>query len=224
MIPRKTPIVSFPITSVILGLCLVTAFPQAAAGATSQGSVDPGEACINAARSISKKVGMPAGLLHAIGLVESGWLDPAWFRRTPWPYAVDVDGAGYWFGNATVAARFVQSALGNGARFVDVGCFQIDLEYHPNAFTSLLQAFNPKSNAAYAAKFLLQLHAQLGSWPAAIAAYHSDDPSHGERYAQRVIAVWDHTPRRGESAPSRTDPYVIHIGPPQLGLPHIITP
>lgn len=62
--------------------------------------------------------------------------------------------------------------------------------HHPAAFASLDDAFDPASNARYAARFLNQLHAQTGSWPRAVAGYHSFTPDLGERYAAKVLAAW----------------------------------
>ena len=62
--------------------------------------------------------------------------------------------------------------------------------YHPDAFMTLDQAFDPVANADYAAHFLVSLHDRLGSWDAAVAAYHSADPARGEPYRQLVFARW----------------------------------
>ena len=51
-------------------------------------------------------------------------------------------------------------------------------------------AFDPAQNAAYAAKFLNDLHAQSGDWPKAAALYHSANPELGEPYQRKVLAVW----------------------------------
>jgi hypothetical protein len=49
----------------------------------------------------------------------------------------------------------------------------------------------PSANARYAANFLNRLHDQSGSWPVAIALYHSADPLEGQRYSARVQAAWN---------------------------------
>ena len=43
-------------------------------------------------------------------------------------------------------------------RSIDIGCAQVNLMHHPDAFASLEQAFDPMANADYAARFLKQLH------------------------------------------------------------------
>ena len=52
----------------------------------------------------------------------------------------------------------------SGVNNIDVGCFQINLQHHPSAFTDLNQAFDPTANAQYAARFLTGLRSRLGSW------------------------------------------------------------
>lgn len=196
------------------------------------GTVTVDRACEMAARSATVARDLPPGMLDAIGVVESGRSfrdrgDPLRARRHAWPFTVDADGIGHWFANAADAARFVRVSLADGARAVDVGCFQIDLEDHPGAFASLRDAFDPVTNAGYAAGFLVRLHRRLGSWPAAIAAYHSADPSRGGPYAALVRAAW-----RGDGSGARgatggrpvEDRHVIVLGPVERGLPRIVTP
>jgi hypothetical protein len=67
---------------------------------------------------------------------------------------------------------------------------QVNLMYHPDAFRSLDQAFDPASNTRYAARFLNQLYAQTNDWKQAAALYHSATPQLGADYRRRVLAVW----------------------------------
>jgi soluble lytic murein transglycosylase-like protein len=67
---------------------------------------------------------------------------------------------------------------------------QLNLMHHPDAFTSLDQAFDPYANAAFAARFLNVLYNRTGSWPKSIAAYHSDTPLFADEYQRRVLAMW----------------------------------
>jgi hypothetical protein len=71
-----------------------------------------------------------------------------------------------------------------------VGCLQINLMFHPDAFTSLDEAFEPTANARYAARFLDELRAGTTDWLQAIGDYHSQTPVLGEDYRQRVLALW----------------------------------
>jgi hypothetical protein len=80
--------------------------------------------------------------------------------------------------------------LQQGVGSIDVGCFQVNLAYHPDAFDTLESAFEPQANARAAARFLSALRGRTGTWDAAIAAYHSATPERGTPYRQRVMAAW----------------------------------
>lgn len=197
--------------------------------------------CEAAGTAAEQRFGLPRGLLLAIGRVESGRWDPALGRVAPWPWTIDVAGSGRLFGSRAEAVTATTALRSEGAANVDVGCFQISLLHHPNAFASLNEAFDPDLNADYAARFLISLHDRTGSWPAAVAAYHSADPGRGGPYRNLVYAAWTNaadasvatlpapgtgvhiwTPRLAGTAPA-----VILLsaptGPPSR-LPRIITP
>jgi hypothetical protein len=156
----------------------------------------PGLDCERAGATVERAMGLPDGLLLAIGEVESGRFDPSLGRRTPWPWTIDLAGTPLFFANATDAMAAGRAALRDGVS-EDVGCFQVSLLYHPHAFTSLAEAFDPVANARYAAGFLSELYARTGSWPAAVALYHSATPELGVPYAARVLAAW-----RANAAPA----------------------
>jgi len=153
-------------------------------------SVDPFNDCERAGVAMEQANGLPPGLLLAIGRVESGRWDSMRSRVTAWPWTINAAGKGLWFATKDDAARTVKEFLNGGTRSIDVGCFQINLLWHPTAFSSLEQAFDPDANAAYAARFLLALFSQTGSWDAAVEAYHSADPALGFAYRQQVFSNW----------------------------------
>lgn len=150
----------------------------------------PGEACSLAGRAAEQAAGLPVNLLLSIGMVESGHPDPLTGRIAPWPWTVNADGDGQYFSSKQDAEAFARLALSSGARDVDVGCFQVSLQAHPNAFASLDDAFDPGENAHYAAGFLTRLKGQTGSWKVAIADYHSALPDLGLPYQRLVLAAW----------------------------------
>jgi hypothetical protein len=147
-------------------------------------------ACEQAGIAAEQANGLPAGLLLAIGRVESGRWDPERGRTTAWPWAINAAGKGQWFEAKDAAVQTVGTLRESGVRSIDVGCFQINLLWHPLAFTSVEQGFDPAANARYAAKFLLSLFGRTGSWEAAVEAYHSADPALGYAYRQQVFSTW----------------------------------
>ena len=150
----------------------------------------PWSACAEAAAAAEAATGLPAGLLLAIGKVESGRVDPATGRLTPWPFAVNVAGRGVLARDRDAAVAEVQAARAGGQASVDVGCFQVSLLHHPLAFDSLEAGFDPVRNARYAAGFLASLRAGAASWEEAAGRYHSMTPGLAEPYAARVMAAW----------------------------------
>jgi hypothetical protein len=134
--------------------------------------------------------GTPPGLLLTIGKVESGRRAPDGGLE-PWPWTINADGTGYFFPTKGEAVAFARDLLARGVQFMDVGCMQVDLQYHPTAFRSLDEAFDPAANADYAARFLRSLHdgPAGGNWYVAIGLYHSATPDLAAYYRMAVAAV-----------------------------------
>ncbi len=159
---------------------------------------EAGSLCAPAIAMAERAEGIPGGLLHSIGLVESGRADPVSGRIVPWPWTINAEGQGRYFETREAAIATTRALLAAGVRSIDVGCAQVNLMHHPAAFASLEVAFDPVANAAYAARFLRSLNlAAGGNWPVAAAAYHSQTPERGHAYASRVAAVWPDAERHG---------------------------
>jgi hypothetical protein len=169
-------------------LCALTSSAWAAPLASPQSMCEP---AIAAAERAAKTA---PGLLEAIGLVESGRRDPRTGQRHPWPWTVTAEGIGTYYASKAEAIAAVQALQERGVTSIDVGCMQVNLQYHPAAFRSLDEAFEPGPNAAYAARFLTLLHGKLSDWPAAAAAYHSFTPGPNAAYAKLIAAVWSGAP------------------------------
>ncbi len=182
---------------------------QPAAGAAPAGE----SACEQAGRRAERAHALPAGLLLAIGRVESGRWDAALGRVVPWPWAVDAAGNGTLLDSKQAAIARTDALRDAGIRNVDVGCFQINLASHPLAFADLKQAFDPVVNADYAGRFLDELHARLGNWDGAVAAYHSAQPELGIPYRRLVFANWPSGDRSGDHSSDLADAAEVAPGP-----------
>ena len=159
-----------PVLRAVLAAALVLLAGAARAGGTAQ----PG-AC-GAAIAVSERVEhLPPQVLGAIGIVESGRPDPRTGAVAPWPWTINVAGVGHVFDTAADAIAAVQAAQATGIRSIDVGCMQVNLFHHPDAFASLEEAFDPASNVRYAAGFLVRLHAQAGDGASGSAGEASGD-------------------------------------------------
>jgi len=164
--------------------------------APARAAVSDGALCHNAIAAIAPGTGVPPGLLSAIALVESGRSDPGTGRPVPWPWTYNVGGEGYAAPSKAAAVAAVEALRARGVRSIDVGCMQVNLMYHPEAFSSLEEAFDPQANLRYAVRFLRALRAEHGDWGAAVAHYHSGEPERGLAYSRRVAlarlgAAWN---------------------------------
>lgn len=145
--------------------------------------------CAQAAAVAETSARIPARLLLAIGVVETGRTDAAG-ARAPWPWSIQTGSVGRYFDSAEAAVAAVQSLLAHGVRSIDVGCFQINLFHHSGAFPDLASGFDPLTNATVAAHFLVSLHDEFGAWEPAVAAYHSRTQALGTPYRDMVLASW----------------------------------
>lgn len=139
--------------------------------------------CDDAARHAAAATGVPLDVLRAITRVETGRARGGAFA--PWPWTVNLQGKGYWFDTEEAALGFVQRAYRQGARSFDVGCFQINVKWHGEAFASLDQMLDPVQNALYAARFLQSLKTPASSWSRAAGAYHSRTAQYARVYRGR---------------------------------------
>jgi len=174
---------AFRCLAIAMLLCLPLAAARAAPPVRSPALCDP---AITAAQDAWH---LPPRLLEAMAQVESGRPDAADQLR-PWPWTINAEGQGAFFATEAQAIAAVRGLQARGVRSIDVGCLQVNLMFHPAAFTSLEQALDPRANALYAARFLNALHASGDNWMNAIAAYHSQTPVLGASYRQRVLALW----------------------------------
>jgi hypothetical protein len=160
-----------------------------------------GHLCRAAITEAERGANLPRGLLQAIGRVESGRRDPETGQFAPWPWTTNAEGEGKYFPTREAAIAHVRQLQARGVRIIDVGCMQINLHFHPNAFASLEQAFDPLTNARYAARFLTELNGGRADWRQAAGHYHSHTPERAGPYREKVLAAWEQEARNaGDSS------------------------
>lgn len=143
--------------------------------------------CDTAAEIAAQKTGVPIGVLQAVTRVETGRQRSG--TLTPWPWTVNMEGKGVWFDSEDEARTFVYKNYKRGARSFDIGCFQINYKWHGQEFASIEDMFDPTINALYAARFLLTLFNEKGSWDKAAGAFHSRTEKYALKYEKRFATV-----------------------------------
>ncbi|TCD16213.1 transglycosylase SLT domain-containing protein [Oricola cellulosilytica] len=129
------------------------------------------------------KYGVPAAVLYAVGLTESG------LGGRLHPFAMNIEGETRFAGSASEALRILADARRKGARLIDLGCMQINHYYHRDQFPTDAAMLDPQRNVMYAASFLKSLKNKHKTWSMAVARYHAgpDNNAAQKRYVCRVI-------------------------------------
>ncbi len=146
--------------------------------------------CSGAVQAAERAAAIPRHLLTAISQAESGRWNGEKQANIAWPWTVTAHGKGQFFASKEEAIAETEILLTQGVHNIDVGCMQINLKYHADAFETLSKAFDPTANAAYGAKYLRAMHKQTKDWRKAAAHYHSTTPAQAERYKTKVMRLW----------------------------------
>lgn len=134
--------------------------------------------------SAAKRYDVPAGILYAVGLTETG------VRGSLQPYALNIEGKPVFARSRAEAVKAFNQARNAGKRLIDLGCMQINHHYHAEHFRTVEDMLDPRRNVDYAARFLNRLKGKHDTWSMAVARYHAgphNDPAQ-KRYVCRVIA------------------------------------
>lgn len=179
----------------ILFAALWLAFAPASPARAQDGELSPDMLCFRYSQNFERTLRIPQGLLTAITLAETGRPNTETGQTTAWPWTINVNGQGQFFDTKEEAVAATRKLIDSGQRSIDVGCAQVNLRYHPTAFQTIEDAFDPVNNLGYAARFLLSLHDLQGSWSQAVERYHSADDGRREQYREKVMTLWNREAR-----------------------------
>ena len=157
-----------------------SAAPSAIPGAP----VDPSGVCIREILKAQLRHQIPGNLLLGIGLQEAGMMHKG--ELTVWPWVANAEGEGRFFDNPGAAASWVRARQAGGVASIDVGCMQVNLRWHPDAFETLDHGLDPETNVDYAARLLLSLYERTGDWTEAAGRYHSATDEYKDIYLGRL--------------------------------------
>ena len=175
---------------IIVGATVAT-LPAAALDSSSQAFENNQKLCAQQTRYQEQNHAIPQHLLTAISLVESGRWSKARGANVAWPWTVTSGGAGRFFDSKAEAMVEVELLMTEGVQNIDVGCMQINMYHHRNAFETLSDAFDPAQNTAYAAEFLSKLKTPSNSWFDAAGTYHSSTPDKKAYYQGKLMTYWN---------------------------------
>ena len=128
---------------------------------------------------------VPAGILFAISLTESG-RKTADGRMLPYPWALNVNGSAFYFANKSEADAHLERLLAEGEK-PDIGLMQVNWRYHQHKLGDIRQAFDPWLNLRAGAIVLREAYRATGDWWTAVGRYHSGTPTRAKAYRARVL-------------------------------------
>lgn len=178
----------------------VLATAPAVAGNVIAKAPEHAKTCAKAVTAAESEYRLPKRLLTAVSLTESGHWHKEKKEMIAWPWTVYAEGRGRYFPSKEAAIDEVKMLKAKGVQNIDVGCMQINLYYHPDAFEDLETALDPEQNTQYAAKLLKNLREESRSWNVAIAHYHSRNHKYNVPYRQKVLKIWQKERRKDTDA------------------------
>lgn len=134
----------------------------------------------------AQRAGIPATVLYAVALQESGARLNG--RLVPWPWSLNVAGVSRRFATRAEACAELHQALRDvPPTRIDAGLGQINLGYQHHRYDQPCELLDPYRNLALAAEILREQHAPGQDWLITIGRYHR--PAGGApaaRYRHRV--------------------------------------
>ncbi|MBH3329895.1 transglycosylase SLT domain-containing protein [Pseudomonas oryzihabitans] len=123
------------------------------------------------------QAGIPSEVLYSVALQESGTrLRGRGPQLVPWPWTLNVAGAGYRFATRADACTALLVALQTvGPKRVDAGLMQINMGWNGHRFgvgAPPCSALDPYKNLKVGTDILAELRAQGGDWINVAGRYH----------------------------------------------------
>lgn len=155
----------------------------------------------------ARQAEVPAAVLYAVALQESGMTRHG--RVVPWPWSLNVAGSPKRYATQAEACAGLQRALRQvPPTRIDAGLGQINLGYQAQRFEHPCELLDPYRNLAIAAEILREQHRPGEDWLIAIGRYHR--PAGGEPAARYRRSVHRHLVRvSGAQAPA-----AVQVGSP----------
>ncbi|EKT1260974.1 transglycosylase SLT domain-containing protein [Salmonella enterica] len=138
-------------------------------------------------RQVAQQADIPAELLYAVALTESGSRMSQGIR--PWPWTLNVAGKGYRYASRQEACTALNQFMRTTSpKRIDAGLSQINIGWNGHHFDTPCDALAPYPNLQVAARLLRGHYDKWLNWSEAAGRYHH--PAGGkpaQRYRQQVI-------------------------------------
>ena len=141
---------------------------------------------------IALPAGVPSEVLYSVALQESGTRLRG--QLVPWPWTLNVAGAGYRFATRSDACNALLHAIQTaGPHRVDVGLGQTNIGANGHRYSSPCEGLDPYKNLSVTAQILAEHKAKGCDWITAAGRYHR--PAGGKPAARYRLAFAKHLSR-----------------------------
>jgi len=148
----------------------------------------------------ARKMGIPANILFAVALQESGITLRN--QRHPWPWTLNIAGtARYYPTRADACLGLLQALQRHPATRIDAGLTQINLGHQKRFYRFPCELLSPDRNLAIAATLLREHYRANGNWLGAAGRFHR--PAGGPLAARYRLSISHHLTRLESPARSR---------------------
>lgn len=137
--------------------------------------------------AIASYSGVPADILYAVALAESG--RGAGQQRRPHPWTLNIAGEPHYYDSRERMFDALMGALGSGRTNVDIGPLQLNWHWQYQRLLSPWQATEPFYNLKVAAGILAGHYARDGDWVVAIGKYHRAASGEAHEAAARAYSA-----------------------------------
>ena len=148
--------------------------------------------------SAARAHGVPADILYAVALTESGKVVDRFRTRRPWPWTLNVGGTGYFYASREDAHRALLHFLDQGKRSIDIGLMQVNWRWHRDKLGDPWQALDPDHNLKVGARILGRCNRDRRDPWDAVGCYHApNNQEFASRYSEKVASHWQRIASQG---------------------------
>jgi hypothetical protein len=166
-----------------------------------------GDECTEQAVAVERERNMPAGLLHAMALAESGQ------DGKPHPYAIRIGRKSFYAANEQQALKLLRGKRGHLDRKANVGCMQLSLAGYGWAFAPPERILDPGANMRMAAEYIVDWKEAYGSWSAALARFQGGTARAKQAY---VCRIWNYLQVLQPASAAVDGRHCAHIARPRI--------
>lgn len=138
---------------------------------------------------VAQYIGVPADVLYAMAVTESGLYREG--TVSPWPWTLNIEGQAKRYDSREAMFDGLMAALRGGRSSVDIGLMQVNWYWQYDKLSSPWTITDPTVNLKAGASILKAHYQDTGDWWEAVGRYHrpSQEPKHklaAVQYAGRV--------------------------------------